>query len=478
MADRLANIASIASLLLCVLTTVKAGLTPTAPGPGQTFEAGSNCTIRWDVDQSGRWNNVTIDLMSGSNMNMSLVTHVVSGLDGTDSSLTPFNWTCPEVDPYSAIYFYQFTNDGQSGDPMWTTRFTIASPNNETIPPAYDTQPSGDAIPWGIGQLLANNSASSSTAANSTTACDPSNLPHLEQIHMQDLHSEANNDDDRHGSDEDDNEEDSDGKDGGGDGHNSQGEGKDTSGDDDEDENSGTKTKAGSSGRTKSATSSTGQAKSATATGSSVKTNSRTKAPSASGSAKASNALAPSVPTVSLPPVVKKVSATGSGLKTTPTLDTAHASSSTAACQCASVPNTQAGGLKLMSYCNVKAAQESIEEPYFGYIQLRLPSYSCYGKACLDDIHAKDKRLFQISILHLMQIATKSYRYLSVLHDYGVPTEVLSGHRGATWRMLKVVANQLLLEVMSQNGSLTELGHNTEFEIRGRVRGAIIVRTL
>lgn len=47
------------------------------------------------------------DLMSGSNNNMSIVTNVASELDGTDGSLTPYSWTCPEVDPYSTIYFYQ-----------------------------------------------------------------------------------------------------------------------------------------------------------------------------------------------------------------------------------------------------------------------------------------------------------------------------------------------------------------------------------
>lgn len=47
--------------------------------------------------------------MSGSNKNMSLVTNVVVGLDGTDDSLSPYSWTCPEVDPYSNIYFYQVT---------------------------------------------------------------------------------------------------------------------------------------------------------------------------------------------------------------------------------------------------------------------------------------------------------------------------------------------------------------------------------
>ena len=45
--------------------------------------------------------------MSGSNNNMSFVANVASGLDGTDASNTPFNWTCPDVDPYSDIYFYQ-----------------------------------------------------------------------------------------------------------------------------------------------------------------------------------------------------------------------------------------------------------------------------------------------------------------------------------------------------------------------------------
>ena len=49
----------------------------------------------------------TTDLMSGSNLNTSLVTNVANTLDGTNKSLTPYSWTCPEVDPYSAIYFYQ-----------------------------------------------------------------------------------------------------------------------------------------------------------------------------------------------------------------------------------------------------------------------------------------------------------------------------------------------------------------------------------
>lgn len=84
-----------------------------------------------------------IGLMSGSNDNMTVVTTVATGLDGTNSSLFPFQWTCPEVDPYSAIYFYQvwqahlfllhvlltfraqFTNGNDRTDSQWTARFTV-----------------------------------------------------------------------------------------------------------------------------------------------------------------------------------------------------------------------------------------------------------------------------------------------------------------------------------------------------------------
>ena len=38
---------------------------------------------------------------------MTLVTNVVASLDGANNTLTHYNWTCPEVNPYSAIYFYQ-----------------------------------------------------------------------------------------------------------------------------------------------------------------------------------------------------------------------------------------------------------------------------------------------------------------------------------------------------------------------------------
>lgn len=58
-----------------------------------------------------------------------------------------------QVNPYSAIYFYQFTAPG-SPNKTWTTRFTIASPTGETVPPPNANQPgSNAAIPWGVGAL-------------------------------------------------------------------------------------------------------------------------------------------------------------------------------------------------------------------------------------------------------------------------------------------------------------------------------------
>ncbi|KAJ3739396.1 hypothetical protein DFH05DRAFT_1406991 [Lentinula detonsa] len=142
------------------------GITPTAPGPGDKFNAGSPCTIQWEVGEN--WSNFTISLLSGSNTQMQFVTTVASGLDGSDTSLSPFNWTCPEVDPYSAIYFYQFTNGNDTTNSKWTTRFTIASPSGESSSPENSTQPNGDAIPWGIGSL-SNLSAATTTIATSST---------------------------------------------------------------------------------------------------------------------------------------------------------------------------------------------------------------------------------------------------------------------------------------------------------------------
>ncbi|KAF5344110.1 hypothetical protein D9758_008898 [Tetrapyrgos nigripes] len=149
-------------LSLFMLISVVAGdtvFTPTAPGPGDVFKAGKDCTIAW---KPGNWTNVTITLMSGSNTDMNLVAPVAHDIDGSDPSLSPFTWTCPEVDPYSAIYFYQFKN---GNDTTWTTRFTITSPSGSSNTPEHSSQPNGDAIPWGIGSLR-NSSTTTNAQSN------------------------------------------------------------------------------------------------------------------------------------------------------------------------------------------------------------------------------------------------------------------------------------------------------------------------
>lgn len=111
------------ALILVSLTA--ADIVPIAPGPGDIFNAGAECVIKWTPDASASWTNMTIsmhlhffsryhlaenavtDLMSGSNSDMQIVSNVDSEVDGTDASLTPYSWRCPEVNPYSSIYFYQ-----------------------------------------------------------------------------------------------------------------------------------------------------------------------------------------------------------------------------------------------------------------------------------------------------------------------------------------------------------------------------------
>ncbi|KAK0554775.1 hypothetical protein OC846_000540 [Tilletia horrida] len=148
-----------------------AGVVPTAPGPGDVFKVGSNIPIQWDADTSGstKWKQTTIRLMTGSNFQMSEL-EVVAVIDGTDSTNTTLSWPAPAVDPYSAIYFFQFDHGGDAQkDPTWTTRFAIADANGQTTTPPNATQPgSNDAIPWGTGRLASSSSTGNGSSSSST----------------------------------------------------------------------------------------------------------------------------------------------------------------------------------------------------------------------------------------------------------------------------------------------------------------------
>lgn len=113
---------------------------------------------------------MTIDLMTGSNLQMVKLATVAAGLDGTDPNVTTYNYTCPLVSPNAAIYFLQYTHD-DGLDPTWTTRFAIANSAGIYFPAPEANQPQGGtpAIPWGKGTLIAatsDDSTSSSTVVN------------------------------------------------------------------------------------------------------------------------------------------------------------------------------------------------------------------------------------------------------------------------------------------------------------------------
>ncbi|KAI0718585.1 hypothetical protein C8T65DRAFT_737227 [Cerioporus squamosus] len=138
--------------VLAVAQDVVPGIVPTAPGPSDVFKEGTNCTLSWNPDPSGLWKETNVELMSGDNWNMVHITTVTT-FDGTDATKTSYSYPCPDVTPNSAIYFYQFSSPAAPKNLTWTTRFTIAAADGSTTPPANDTQPDGQKIPWGVGAL-------------------------------------------------------------------------------------------------------------------------------------------------------------------------------------------------------------------------------------------------------------------------------------------------------------------------------------
>jgi len=159
-----------ALLVIAASLLARADVTPTEPSPGDIFNAGSPCHATWlgDSNSTTIWKNMAIELMSGSNTDMIHITTVATGQDGTVDGI--FTFTCPQVNPNSAIYFYQFSSP-QTKVLTWTTRFTIASSTGATTPPPNATQPgSGDAIPWGVGALVDPSQAVAAPGSGNVTA--------------------------------------------------------------------------------------------------------------------------------------------------------------------------------------------------------------------------------------------------------------------------------------------------------------------
>lgn len=181
-----------ATLLLSTLALsalVNADVEPTEPGPNTVFKQGQTCRTVWNGDADGKWGNMAIELMTGSDLQMVHLTTVAENLDGNKDG--QFEFECPEVDPYSAIYFFQYSAPEADGK-QWATRFTITDKDSKSVPPPEDTQPNGKKIGWGIGKLVDASSAkpppafqaqasgtggatNSTSTANSTASDTPTN---------------------------------------------------------------------------------------------------------------------------------------------------------------------------------------------------------------------------------------------------------------------------------------------------------------
>lgn len=146
--------AALALIILASTTAmfVHADPDPTSPGPGDVFIEGQACSINWNPDTTGVWKTMIIQLKTGDNFDMVNLT-TVGTVDGTDPTKASFSYPCPQVTPHSPIYFYQFSSPASTNS-VWTGRFTITDSSTDIVPPAQSTQPDGEAIPWGTGQLV------------------------------------------------------------------------------------------------------------------------------------------------------------------------------------------------------------------------------------------------------------------------------------------------------------------------------------
>jgi hypothetical protein len=141
-------------------------VTPNAPGPGDSFNEGTKCSLSWagDTESTTAWANMAIELMTGKNEAMVHVTTVATGQDGTKEG--SFSYDCPEVTPNSPIYFYQFTSGG-TPNVTWTTRFTIAAADGSSTP-ATLKETDGSGALYGTGALVDPSTAVAPPTFNTT----------------------------------------------------------------------------------------------------------------------------------------------------------------------------------------------------------------------------------------------------------------------------------------------------------------------
>ncbi|KAI6120539.1 hypothetical protein EDD17DRAFT_1775417 [Pisolithus thermaeus] len=147
------------------ISFVQADPTPITPGPGDIFIEGQSCSITWSVDPTGAWTTMNIYLMTGDNYNMVQLA-AVGTVDGTNPAKTTHLYSCPQVSPHAAIYFYEFSSPA-SANSTWTTRFTITDSTSDIVPAPQTTQPGGADIPWGTGTIVGTSASSSGSISSS-----------------------------------------------------------------------------------------------------------------------------------------------------------------------------------------------------------------------------------------------------------------------------------------------------------------------
>ncbi|CCM02669.1 uncharacterized protein FIBRA_04774 [Fibroporia radiculosa] len=153
--------------LIVPFALVHADPTPTTPSPGAVYDEGAACEVGWDADPQGIWTVMNIELMTGSNTDMQYLT-TVGTVDGTNAANNTYSYPCPNVDPNSQIYFYQFTSP-YSSSVYWTGRFAIASPSGQTTPPTESTVSNGQTIYWGTGTIVGQSGSATPPAYGGST---------------------------------------------------------------------------------------------------------------------------------------------------------------------------------------------------------------------------------------------------------------------------------------------------------------------
>lgn len=91
----IASTLTLLPLLYTLLPLVSAIVTPTTPDGSTVINEGDNIDIAWTADDTGSWNNVTIQLMTGDNFQVS--TRSVRTLDGWHKTLGP-SWPKPSAE--------------------------------------------------------------------------------------------------------------------------------------------------------------------------------------------------------------------------------------------------------------------------------------------------------------------------------------------------------------------------------------------